>query len=213
MDIDFFSDCVCPWCFIGSVRLDRVLATETEPVVVHHRPFFLDPSTPEEGVDIRDMLRRKYGVDPRQVWDRAQAAAKESGLELDLSRQTRQYPTLRAHTLLRLAGERGTQRELSRALFNANFVDALNINDPAVLAALGERHGFSADEVIGLLRDEAELTQTRTDAETASAAGIRGVPFFVFDGRFAVSGAQREPLLLDALKRARQTQQPPPIPP
>lgn len=205
MQIELVSDCVCPWCYVGSVRLDRVLADDPEPPEVVHRAFFLDPRTPEEGVDIPDMLRRKYGVDPRLAWDRVEAAARESGLALDLTKQRRQWPTQRAHTLLRHAAERGTQRELARALFRANFDDALNINDPGVLAELGERHGFTASEVLSLVGDAVELAATRAEADAAVAAGVRGVPFFVFDGRLAVSGAQRESVLREALKRARET--------
>jgi predicted DsbA family dithiol-disulfide isomerase len=208
MDIEVFSDCVCPWCFIGCVRLSRVVASETAPTTVHYRPFFLAADTPEEGVVVADMLRQKYGVDPQQAWDRAQAAARESGLTLDLSRQKRQYPTVRAHTLLRHAAGRGTQPALARSLFEANFTDALNINDPSVLSSVGERHGFGADEVVRLVSDPRELELTRQEAQAALAGGVRGVPFFVFDGRIAVSGAQRESLLSEAAKRARETQRP-----
>jgi predicted DsbA family dithiol-disulfide isomerase len=155
LEIELVSDCVCPWCYVGSVRLDRVLADDPAPPPVVHRTFFLDPRTPEEGVDIADMLRKKYGIDPRAAWDRVEGAARESGLTLDLTKQKRQWPTLRAHTLLRHAAERGTQRQLERALFRANFDDALNINDPRVLAELGEQHGFEGDEVVTLVGDPA----------------------------------------------------------
>jgi predicted DsbA family dithiol-disulfide isomerase len=205
MDIEVFSDVVCPWCYVGSVRLDRVLAEEAEPHRLTYRTFFLDPTTPESGTDIADMLRRKYGADPRQMWARVESAARESGLDLDLSRQRLQYPTLRAHTLTRHALARGTQRALVKALFEANFVDALDVNDVNVLARLGERHGFATDEVISLLRDDRELAATRAEADAALANGIRGVPFFVFDGRLAVSGAQREAVLNEALRRAKET--------
>jgi predicted DsbA family dithiol-disulfide isomerase len=205
MDIEVFSDVVCPWCYVGSHRLDRVLAEEPEQHDVVYRPFFLDPTTPESGMDIADMLRRKYGADPRQMWARVESAARESGLSLDLSRQRLQYPTLRAHTLMRHAEARGTQRALAKSLFEANFVDALDVNDVNVLARLGERHGFGSDEVVALLGDAQELAATRAETDAALANGIRGVPFFVFDGRLAVSGAQREGVLKEALRRAKQT--------
>jgi predicted DsbA family dithiol-disulfide isomerase len=205
VEIDVVSDPVCPWCYLGSVRLDRVLESVTEPVKVTYRPFLLDSTTPEGGLDIADMLRKKYGVDPRAAWDRVEGAARESGLTLDLTRQKRQYPTLRAHTLLRHAEPRGTQRALARALFEANFDQALNISDTTVLGSLGERHGFSADEVAALVTDERELAATRAEIDGALASGIRGVPFFVFDGKVAVSGAQRESVLAEALRRAQET--------
>lgn len=205
LSIEVVSDCVCPWCYIGSVRLERVLASETAAVQVVYRPFFLNPATPDAGVDIRDMLRRNYGADPQQLWARAEAAARESGLELDLSRQPRQYPTLRAHTLLRHALARGTQRGLARGLFEANFDQARNLNDPSVLASVGATHGFDPDEVIQLVSDASELAVTRQEAADAAAAGVNGVPFFVFDGRLAVAGAQREAVLGQALRQALET--------
>ena len=205
MNIEVYSDVVCPWCYVGDHRLERVLAEEPEPHEVRYRPFFLDPTTPNAGVDIADMLRRKYGADPRQIWARVESAARESGLALDLSRQRRQYPTLRAHTLIRSAEPRGTQRALVRALFEANFVDARDVNDPNVLASIGERHGFASDEVLSLIGDAGELAATRAETDAALANGIRGVPFFVFDGRLAVSGAQREVVLKEALRRAKET--------
>lgn len=201
--IDLYSDIVCPWCFIGSERLERVLAThEGPPPLVRFRPFLLQPSTPAEGIDIPDMLRRKYGADPAVLFARVEAAARESGIPLDLSRQTRSYPTERGHTVLRHAGERGTQRALARALFHANFVDARNIADVDVLADVAAGHGFTADEVRALLADEAELVRTRTEVGEAQRLGIRGVPFFVFADRLAVSGAQPESVLRDALAKA-----------
>lgn len=201
VSVDLYSDVVCPWCFIGSDRLEQVLAGTDVPV--RYRPFLLDPATPPEGKDIPAMLRQKYGVDPRAAFARVEAAARESGLALDLSRQSRSYPTVRAHTLLRHAAERGTQRKLARALFEANFVDAKDISDPAVLIPIAAAHGFAADEAERLVADQVELAETLAEAVAASRSGIRGVPFFVFDGRLAVSGAQPIEVLRGALAEAQ----------
>lgn len=201
--IDLYSDLVCPWCFIGSERLEHVLAAHAgPPPLVRYRPFLLQPSTPAEGIDIPDMLRRKYGVDPAVMFARVEAAARDSGIPLDLSRQPRSYPTERGHTLLRHAGERGTQRALARALFHANFIDARNIADLDTLADVASAHGFTAAEVRTLLTDETELALTRTEVGQAHRLGIRAVPFFVFADRLAVSGAQPESVLRDALAQA-----------
>ena len=98
LQIDVFSDVVCPWCFLGQQRLDRVLESLDPPVPVQvtHRPFFLDPDAPPEGDDIPARLRRKYGVAPEQLWARLEAEARKSDLELDLSKQRFSYPTARA---------------------------------------------------------------------------------------------------------------------
>lgn len=190
--IDIFSDVVCPWCFIGTERLRSVLSAWSEPlsVDVAYHPFLLDPSTPPEGVVIADMLRQKYGADPRAMWDRVEGIARDVGLELDLEKQKLMVPTARAHTLLRHAQAKGTQAELARALFVAYFVDAKNVADEAVLLELAAAHGFSEEEALSLISDPKELADTRAEAAEATRLGIRGVPFFVFDGELALSGAQ-----------------------
>ena len=197
--IDLFIDIVCPWCFIGTERLERVLRSEPAPVVVTHHPFLLDPTTPPEGVVVQDYLRKKYGGDPLRMFATVEAAAKVSGIPLDLKVQERTYPTLAAHTLIRHAEAKGTQRALVLDLFRGYFLDAKNINDANVLAALAAPHGFTTDEVVALVRDSAELAQTSADAQEAAQGGVRGVPLFIFDGRRAVSGAQPEEVLRSAL--------------
>lgn len=204
LTIDLFSDIVCPWCYIGATRLEQALADmagEVSAEVCYH-PFFLDPTTPQQGISVPDMLRRKYGVDPKQLWGRAEAAARESGLTLDLSLQGMQYPTAAAHTLLRHAHAKGTQPALARALFEANFQQAQNIADESVLATIAERHGFERSEALELATAPAELELTREEASSAAQGGIRGVPFFIFDGRLAVSGAQRVEVLQGAMREA-----------
>jgi predicted DsbA family dithiol-disulfide isomerase len=203
--VDLFVDIVCPWCFVGNERLERVLASPaagSRPAVVRHHAFFLDPSTPPEGRNVPEMLRQKYGVDPKRLWARVEAEARKAGIELDLSKQPNSYPTARAHTLIRHAEGRGTARALVRDLYRGYFLEARNIADPAVLADVGVRHGFSREESERLVTDAAELDLTRREAEEAAGSGIGGVPFFIFDGRLAVSGAQPEEILRTALARA-----------
>jgi predicted DsbA family dithiol-disulfide isomerase len=209
LTIDLFSDIVCPWCFIGSVRLEQALAGmagEVEAEVCYH-PFFLDPTVPEEGRSIPDMLRKKYGVDPKQLWGRAEAAAKESGIMLDLSAQPMMYQTAAAHTLLRHADEKGTQRALAAALFHSYFLDAKNIGDSAVLASIAAEHGFTREEALELTNAASELELTREEAISAAQGGIRGVPFFIFDGKLAVSGAQSVSVLQAAIRQALEPSQ------
>ena len=104
--------------------------------------------------------------------------------------------------MIRHAAAKGTQAALVQALYRANFQDARNINEPAVLADVAAPHGFGADEVTRLTNDESELAATREEALAAAAAGIDGVPFFVFGERVAVAGAQPEILLRNAIEQA-----------
>lgn len=202
--IDLFSDVVCPWCFIGSTRLEqalKALADEVTAEVCYH-PFFLDPNVPSTGASIPDMLRKKYGADPRQLWARAESAARESGLALDLSLQPMIYPTAAPHTLLRHAEAKGTQRALASELFRAYFQGAANISDATVLADIAEQHGFTRAEARALVTAPDELELTREAAISAAQGGIRGVPFFIFGGRLAVSGAQSVSVLEAAIRQA-----------
>jgi predicted DsbA family dithiol-disulfide isomerase len=202
LQIDLFADVVCPWCFLGHQRLERVLESLGQPARVTHRPFMLDPNTPPEGDDIPARLRRKYGVAPETLWARLEAEARKSDLDLDLSKQRFSYPTARAHTLIRHAAAKGTQGALVHALYRANFQEARNIHDPAVLADVAAPHGFTEDEVTRLTNDEGELAATREEAVAAAATGIDGVPLFVFGERLAVAGAQPEIVLRKAIEQA-----------
>jgi predicted DsbA family dithiol-disulfide isomerase len=204
LDIDIVSDVICPWCFIGSRRLEQALDPVPDGVAVDltYRPFLLDPSTPKEGADLRDRLRAKYGMDPEKMFANVEAAARSSGIPLDFSKVRRTPSTIAAHTLLRHAIDRGTQPALARALFGGYFLEGRDIGDADVLAAIAGANGFEADEAIRLVRDEAELKKTLEEAGEAAASGVRGVPFFVLGGRLAVSGAQPTDVLRGAIARA-----------
>ena len=192
LEIDIYSDVVCPWCFIGTRRLESVLASfgDSLDVTVRHHPYLLHPDASPEGIDLRAMLARKYGMDPARMFDRVEAAARDAGIPLDFSTQTRTYSTVAAHTLLRHAEEKGTQRALADALFAAYFLEGRNVDDPGVLADVAAGYGFSEPEVRALVADDAEAARTHQEARDASERGIRGVPLFVINGREAISGAQ-----------------------
>jgi predicted DsbA family dithiol-disulfide isomerase len=202
LDVQLISDVVCPWCFIGHRQLERALDGLDLDVTVTFLPFLLDPETPAEGVDLRERLRRKYGGDPEQMFARVEAAAHSAGLTLDFSRVRRACNTVGAHTLLRHALPRGTQRALAQALFGAYFVEGRDIGNAAVLSELAAAHGFTAEEARVLVTDAQELSVTRAAARELSEQGISGVPFFVFQGRYAVSGAQPPEVLRQVIARA-----------
>lgn len=203
LSIDVVSDVVCPWCLIGVRRLD--LALEALPDVeaeVRFHPFLLDPSTPEEGEDLRERLQRKYGMEPETMFARVEAAARESGLPLDFTKVTRSVATARAHTLIRHALERGTQGALKRAILAAYFLEGRDVGDVDVLAEIASGHGFDEEEARALLRDDQELRATRAAASAVASQGISGVPFFILGRRLALSGAQPVEVMRDAIERA-----------
>lgn len=204
VELELHTDLVCPWCFIAVERLDQVLSTRSDGprVVVRHRAFLLEPNPPPEGIDVAEKLRARLGRDPRELFARAEAAAKESGIELDLSKQPRQRSTVAAHALLRHAEGKGTQRALERAMFRAHFHDAANLSDPNVLSALAQQHGFTADEASRITSDPAEHAAIHAEARAASQRGVRGVPYFAFEDGRTLSGAQSIDTLRAAIDEA-----------
>lgn len=200
------SDVICPWCLIGEKRLRDALAQrpDIEATVVFH-PFLLDPSTPAEGADLRERLKKKYGADPEKMFARVEQAARESGIPLDFSKVRRTPSTLAAHVLIEQAAERGTQVALVRAIFGAYFLEGKDVGDPDVLAEIASHHGFSKDEARALVTDSSEREKIRSEAHAAAQQGVDGVPFFILDQKLAFSGAQPVELFLKAFDQALAT--------
>ncbi len=190
--VALFTDVVCPWCLVGSRRLDNAIAKLPPDVTVEveNMPFYLDPNTPPEGYDVAEMLQKKYGRDPREMWARVEGEAKKAGIDLDLSQQPRTFPTQKAHTLVRLARDKGTQHALANAIAEAYFLEHRQVNDIEVLADIATGYGFTREEAIAAASDPQELEESHQIAVWAAQQGIQGVPFFIFDDKFALSGAQ-----------------------
>lgn len=202
--VDLFSDVNCPWCFIGARRLAKV-ADELKDeirVEVRHHPYRLMPEATKEGLDLAEHLKSRYGQDPRPMFARVEEAARDAGIDLDLSKQKYAYDTTSAHTLLRHAGARGTQAALADALFVAYFQEARNVSDPEVLAEIASHHGFTPAEVEALLADETEVAATKEEMRVSAEAGVQGVPLFILENRYSLSGAQPEEVFRGALRQA-----------
>jgi predicted DsbA family dithiol-disulfide isomerase len=201
--IEIFTDVVCPWCLIGQIRLDQVLARHFGDfqIRIEHRPVILMPDIPETGIKIADVLRSR-GLDPATVQSRPEQEAKGVALELDLNLQQWFYPTKRAHTLIRLARQKGTEHEIAVAIARAYFCEARNIADPHELAALAGRYGFSHAEALSVLLSETELELTAAECVTSQKRGVRGVPHYIFNGTQSSSGHHSEHGFIAAIDRS-----------
>ena len=215
MRIEIWSDVVCPWCYVGKRRLEKALATfpHADDVEVVFRSFELDPSAPRpagSGADPRPttgVLARKYGrseAEMRQMQEQLMAVAAEEGLEMRLL-DTVHTNTVDAHRLLHLALETGgpaLQRELKEALLTAYFTRAEDVGDHAVLRAAAVAAGLDEARVDAVLAGEAYTDAVAADVARARAYGATGVPFFVVDERYGVSGAQPTELFTEVLEKA-----------
>jgi len=204
MRVEIWSDVVCPWCYIGKRRLEKALADfpHADDVEVVWRSFQLDPSAPDVPVEtVAEYLGRKYGGGPeagRQMVDRTQAIAAEEGMTW------RQHEALRvgtrdAHRLLHAAGE--LRGELKEALLDAYFAQAQNVADHATLTRIATEVGLDEVLVKDVLAGDRYADEVEADVREAAAFGATGVPFFVFDRRYGVSGAQPVEVFRQVLDR------------
>jgi predicted DsbA family dithiol-disulfide isomerase len=207
MNVEIWSDVVCPWCYIGKRRFERALASFGHPdeVTVTYRSFELDPDAPVERTGTHaEHLARKYGMTTAQAEQANQqmterAAADGLEFRFDLIRGGN---TFDAHRLLHLAEDHGLQPEMKERLLRATFTEGLPIADQPTLVRLATEAGLPAAQVQAVLDGDAYADAVRADEQQAARYGITGVPFFVADGKYAVSGAQPPEVLLQLLQRA-----------
>lgn len=208
MQIEIWSDVICPWCYIGKRRFEKALSEfeHRDGVNVIWRSFELDPRAPQQHPGTLDeMLARKYGVSPQQAQAmnaRVTALARDVGLEYRLS-EARPGNTLDAHRLLHFAASKQLGDRATERIMHAYFCEGLAVGDPAQLARLAPEFGIDEQEAQALLESDAYLEAVRADEARAAELGITGVPFFVFDGKSGISGAQPIEVFVEALRQAR----------
>jgi predicted DsbA family dithiol-disulfide isomerase len=209
MRIDIWSDIVCPWCYVGKRRFERALAAfeARDEVQVVHRSFQLDPARPKgQTQKRREMLMAKYRLTVAQVEGldaRMEQTAAAEGLEYHLGDGVTGN-TLDAHRLLHLAGERGGQDAVLERFYRAYFTEGRSLFDDASLTVLAVEAGLDEGDVHDVLQGDAYATAVANDVREAQTLGANGVPFFVFDHRFGVSGAQADEVFSQVLARARE---------
>ncbi len=207
MKIEVWSDVVCPFCYVGKRRLEAALGAfaHRDDVEVVWRSFELAPDAPAEtGEPIDAMLARKYGMDlaeARAANVRVTAMAAEVGLEFRLDR-ARSGNTFDAHRVLHFAAERGLGGEAKERLLRAYFCEGRAIGVRDELVALGVELGLDDRELSVALAGDDHAEAVRADRREARELGVEGVPFFVIDRRYAVSGAQPDAVFAEALARA-----------
>jgi predicted DsbA family dithiol-disulfide isomerase len=208
--IEIWSDVVCPWCYIGKRRIESALAEfeHADQVEVHWRSYQLDPGAPTVPTESTSlMLARKYGqsvAGAKQMQDRVEAVAAEEGLVYRLS-ETLHLNTVDAHRLIHLAHRQGgndLQGRVKEALLHAYFTEARDVADHAELREVAVAAGLDPSRVEEVLGSREFENDVHADVEQAQAYGASGVPFFVVDEKYGVSGAQPKEVFSQVLERA-----------
>ena len=208
MEIDVFHDIVCPWCFIGKRRLAQALARRpgARPEI-HWRAFLLNPDIPAEGIERDLYLIRKFGSESRVR--RVQGTLQEAGQSVEIpfafDRIRRTPNSVNAHRLAFFAEREGAAEATVEALFRAFFLEGRDIGDSEVLADIGEESGLDRDEVARHLAGPDDIARVNEENSRAHRLGINGVPSFVFNRRFVISGAQDPQVLARIMDAALAT--------
>ncbi len=213
MQIEVFSDLICPWCYIGKRRLDAVVSSRGRELQVIWRAYQLYPHLPAGGIDRRQMLEARYGADadPSRVPERLRAEAAAEGIELNYADMQRVPNTFAGHRLMVLAGrlddesgnENGAQHRLAEALFEAHFRRGLDLGDIDVLAQAAAASGLPETDARTYLNGEDGADEVRAELERASTLDISGVPAFLLAGRFVLPGAQPADVMAQFIDRAQ----------
>ena len=216
MHIDIWSDVVCPWCYLGKRRLEKSLASfeGRGDMTIAHRSFQLDPTRPKgETTSRRTMLMSKYRLTEdrvRPMDHNMETMAAAEGLEYHLTEKGQSGNTLDAHRLVHLAASHDREDQMLERLYKAYFTEQRSIFNVESLVSLALEEGLDATEVREALESDRYVDAVRRDLEEARMLGVTGVPFFVIDGRYGISGAQATDMFTRALAMARQASESPP---
>ena len=205
MKIEIWSDVVCPWCYIGKRRLERALRDfdAADQVEITWRSFQLNPDFPPgTAVPTPDYLTSRFGPQAQEMTGRVALLGAGAGLDLRFE-NTLTVNTFDAHRVLHLAADAGLAGEVKERLLHAHFTEGADLSDHETLARLAGEAGVPPGRVRAMLATDEYADAVRADSDEARALGANGVPFFVIDRKYGISGAQPAEVFLQALQQAQ----------
>lgn len=205
LDFQVWSDVVCPFCYIGKRHLEQALSQFPEvEAEITWKSFQLDPSTPENPeMDLYDSLASKYGKDRNWAIEMTKGvtnSAKQVGLDFDMDSGVPSN-TLKAHQLLHLAKEKGVQDPLKEKFLSAYFVEGKEVNDNATLIEISKSVGLESSDIEKTLQSDDFKDEVEQDISMAQQIGVQGVPFFLIQGKYGLSGAQPVEVFVDVIQQ------------
>lgn len=207
MLLEIFADTVCPWCYIGKRRLMRALANRPQPgLVIRWRAFQLNPGMPMAGIDRAQYMTAKFGSLERaqRVFDSVARVGRNEGIHFAFDRIQRTPNTLRSHRLLQAAAKIGREAALLDRLYVSYFTEGVDIGDPDKLIELAAEAGLSTETAHAAVEGIPEIDLALAEDFQSRRLGITGVPYFIFNGRFGLSGAQEPEVLYSMFDLARE---------
>lgn len=193
MDIDIYADPVCPWCYIGKRRLERALERREERrTTLRWRAYQLNPDMPAEGIERSRYLTLKFGgaERARQLYENIRKIGATVGIDFEFGKITRTPNTLQAHRLIRYANGTPQSGTVIEQLFSRYFVEGGTIDDTENLIQIAVKSGLDETAVTAYLSSDEDLSEVRQEDRAARRLGIQGVPCFIINNQYALSGAQ-----------------------
>ena len=212
LKIDIIVDTVCPWCYVGKRRFERALEIRPQPdIEVGWRAFQLNPEMPREGIDRRTYVAEKFGGPERahSVHASLVQAGEEEGISFNFNKIEKTPNTVYSHRLVRYAAKYGLQTPVISAIFDAYFLEGRDIGEPDTLARIADAAGMDHDDTLEFLESDRDTETILAEDELARRLGVNGVPCFIVNRKYAVSGAQSPEVLVQVFDLANQDDTPP----
>ncbi len=207
--INVVSDVVCPWCYIGKRRLEKAIdkVSDKFDFEIEYFPFELNPAMPEAGVDQKQYLSTKFGGSDRyaQITGQTTRVAAQEGLEFNFAAQKISPNTRKAHRVIQLAKEDGLHVKLVEAFFKAYFTEGVNLSDDANLVQIAVSVGLDKTKVETLLQSQTGEVEVEMAERELQQMGITGVPFYIIDNKYGISGAQSPETFIQAFEEIATT--------
>ena len=209
MKVDIIADTICPWCYVGKKRFDRALELRPqEDLEVGWRAFQLNPSMPKQGMDRKEYVAEKFGglERARSAHGSIELAGAEEGIKFNFKGIERTPNTVNSHRLVRYAATQGIQTPVINAIFEAYFLNGKDIGEISILANIARDVGLDHDQISEFLQSDRDVETILAEDELARRIGVNGVPCFIVDRKYAVSGAQSPEVLVQVFDLARQAE-------
>ena len=206
--IDVVSDVLCPWCYIGKRRLEKAIEdtqlsdnVQVKDVEIIYRAYQLDPSVPNKGIDFQTYMENRFGTGFVSKFQQVEQAAQTEGLNFDFSSLPKAINTFTLHRILMTALKDGIQAEIKEAFMKAYFIDKQDLTQENILVQLLENYGWAAEKTLGIINSDVATDEVKEEMNYYRQLGVTGVPYFIFNQKYAVSGAQPAEVFMEILEK------------
>lgn len=206
--IDVVSDVVCPWCYIGKRRLEKAIEdtqssdnVQLKEIEIVYHPFQLDPSVPVEGLSFQTYMENRFGSNFVEKFHQVEQAAQAEGLDFDFSDLPKAINTLTLHRILTVALQDGIQSEVKESLMKAYFIDRQDLTQENILVEVMKINGWTAEKTLEVIHSDIATNEVKEEMNYYRQLGVTGVPFFIFNQKYAVSGAQPAEIFAEIIEK------------